>query len=156
MCLKRTHRVAALTVWVAVAPMDPLPLIGGAVLAYATGGGMFSPDVDMYLSIPHRGLTHYVEWPVLGGALSALLYLEGIAWWWVLASVALAWGSHLMLDVFSGKRGVPSRLLGTRLTVTAWLWIHTGGWFEKKIVYPGFGIILSGITLFRVFIMVSR
>jgi hypothetical protein len=153
MCLRATHRLVALTTWVAIAPVDHhlLPAIGGAALAYAAGGGPLSPDVDVYLPIPHRQTTHLVEVPILGGAAAALLYISGVTWWWVLSALATAWGSHLILDVFSGKRGVPSLVLQQRLQVTAWLWMHTGGRFERKVFRPlVMLVILPSVIVLRV------
>lgn len=136
MCLKTTHRLVALTAWLAVSPPTPLPLLAGSAVAFATGGGALSPDCDIWLPfLGHRKTTHLIELPIVALIVALGLRLNGASLWWLLAAAATAWLSHLILDIFSGKRGVPSLLFG-RLRVTAWLWMHTGGWFELRIFRP--------------------
>jgi len=151
--MKSTHRLAAAALWLAVAPSDPLPLAAGTALAYYSGGGSFSPDMDLSLGIGHRGKTHLLEIPLALGVLAAVMALPGLPLYWVPFSLAVGWGSHLLLDIFSGRRGIPSKILRCRLTVPDWLWIHTDGWFERMILFPVFLATAGALAALRVFLI---
>ena len=150
-CLRTTHCLVATASWLAITPLEPAPALGGALIAFATGGGPLSPDCDIWIpGLGHRKTTHIIEWPIIAGLVAWGLHMNGSSYWWVLGAVAMAWLSHLILDIFSGKRGVPSILLG-RLRVTAWLWMHTGGWFELRFFRPFVAIVvIPGVIIFRI------
>lgn len=194
--MRTTHCAVAAVSWLAITPLELAPAVGGALIAFSTGGGPLSPDCDLWLasrsarrgatvaawtagaaaaswltyerghpwwwglaivgaalaveilvnlfSSPrrrrtsfwgHRKITHYIEWPIIAGFVAWALHLGGSPGWWVLGAAAMAWLSHLILDIFSGKRGVPSVLFG-RLQVPAWAWMHTDGWFEHRVFRP--------------------
>lgn len=134
--MRTTHCAVAAVSWLAITPLELAPAAGGALIAFATGGGPLSPDCDIWIpGLGHRKTTHFIEWPIIAGLVAWALHLGGSPYWWVLGAVAMAWFSHLILDIFSGKRGVPSVLFG-RLQVPAWAWMHTDGWFEHRIFRP--------------------
>ena len=155
MCMGKSHRLAAGLAWVLICPAEPIPLMGGALLAFSAGGGRFSPDMDLKLGIAHRGTTHMIEIPMVFLLVGAACALLGLPIWWVPAAIGVSWGSHDLLDIFSGHRGVPSFLLRRRLTVPDWAWIHTGGWFERRILTPllyVFLVITAVISILSLFL----
>lgn len=149
--MRTTHCAVAAVSWLAITPLELAPAVGGALIAFATGGGPLSPDCDIWIpGLGHRKTTHLIEWPIIAGLVAWALHLGGSPGWWVLGAVAMAWLSHLILDIFSGKRGVPSVLFG-RLRVPAWAWMHTGGWFELRFFRPFVALgVIPGVIIFRI------
>jgi hypothetical protein len=108
-------------------------IAAGVVAVASSSGNLLSPDcdqgwlwrlVDRFLPdekvlddngpMQHRGITHFWLWPLL------LWWLSGITWdvWvsvnghaltissgWLLASLAVGWGSHVCADAIAGEAG---------------------------------------------------
>lgn len=159
----------------------PKEWIAAGVVAVATSSGkFFSPDCDMgwlwrlidrFLPdekvlddsgpMQHRGVTHWFVWPLLFWWLSGLHWdvwvsVDGhaltISSGWLLASIAVGWGSHDLADFIAGEAGqgrsagVP--LLGWRCHVG--LGFECDG-FAARVVARGAVPVATAAALYLTF-----
>lgn len=127
--------------------------VPGAAVSVITCQGWFSPDADQswLRGLPggHRGMSHWLGWPVLvaAGLLGAGVS-HPLAWY-----ALVGWVSHLVGDFLVGEApmGVPLSPFGGwrvglgALTPGTWL-LRTGGVVEKLAAY-GFAVGVGWVLL---------
>ena len=145
--------MACSVAWIATVHPEPRWWLPGVAAGVVTCQGYFSPDADQswLRGVPggHRGLTHWLGWPVLAAAV-LLGVGHPLAWFaWV------GWVSHLLGDLLIGESpmGVPLLPNGRwriglgMFTPGHWL-LRTGGKveaFTAFAVVPGvLGWVLLG------------
>lgn len=146
----RSHRLAGASLWLAAAPafgVHGWHWLAGAAIAGACAHGRLSPDMDVYpllgKVIPggHRGVTHFWLWPLLLAAAAAL-----VPYGWVVAAVAVAWGSHVATDGVFGR--VP---VWPRRGISRWRYagvgLRTGGLLERAVAVPAFLALAAWVLL---------
>ena len=113
---------------------SPIQCATSAVMATAMSYGDLSPDGDQsWMPFKHRGFTHWVELPLIVGA---ILYSQAAPWFaW---SLLVGWSSHLLADFMFGQagwghgQGVPFLFGRVYLGVG----FKSGGALEKRFMVP--------------------
>jgi uncharacterized metal-binding protein len=152
------HRGAALAIQVAAGTAmheHPWQIVAGIPFAVAFSAGPTSPDIDDTRTwkkldkwvpdewlgfggpLQHRGLMHWVGWPVIG-ALLIRAFMAGSPVAFLAWAVVIGVGSHVASDVMFGQRGY-----GTQRGVPLLLWTcHVGvgrksdGVLQHLVLWP--------------------
>lgn len=127
----------------------------GVAVSVVTCQGWFSPDADQswLRGLPggHRGMSHWVGWPLLvAGWLLGAGVAHPLVWF-----ALVGWVSHLVGDFLVGERpmGIPlSPFGGWRvglggLTPGTWM-LRTGGWVES-VMAAGFAAAVGWWLIVR-------
>ena len=138
------HALAGLIVHVAFSDRRDLSDWPRAAIA---AGAACAPDLDLLLGVlsgrsQHRTFTHGIGAAVLCG-LAAVVAARLLRWprpEWLGSIVALAWASHLILDLLGSDTHAPFGIMA--------LWPIDPGWYKAPVVlFPDIGRTLSLSTV---------
>lgn len=160
-----------------VAGWDAGSILALSAVATATAGGKLSCDIDQYRTwrtinrwvpdewlggggpLAHRGITHWVAWPLLiATGWAALIQRMPAAGgvWWLGYGAAIGWASHILLDALYGhavrttegaivvRRGVP---------LVGWLVRFGGVWTSGGPGSSFTGVVLAAAAAWQVWLL---